>query len=80
MMQKRVRWVLHPVEHHYRMQQSHLRFPTLKTRFYTDTMFSTMKSICGNKCAQVFTNGIGYDLFYLLKREAGAADALNKVI
>jgi hypothetical protein len=29
---------------------------------------------------QVFTNGIGYDLFYLPKKEADAADTLNKVI
>ena len=77
--QKGVRRVLHPVEHCYRTRQSHLRFPMLKTRFYTDTMFSTMKSIRGNKCAQVFTNGIGYDLFYPLKKEADAADALNNV-
>jgi hypothetical protein len=43
-------------------------------------MFSTTKSIRGNKCVQVFTNGIGYDLFYPLKKEADAADALNDVI
>jgi hypothetical protein len=52
----------------------------LKTRFYTNTMFSTTKSIRGNKCTQVFTNGIGYDLFYPLKKEADAADALHDVI
>jgi hypothetical protein len=80
MMQKGVRRVLHPVEHRYRMRQSHLHFPTLKTHFYTDTMFSTTKSIHGNKCAQVFTNGIGYDLFYALEKEADADDALNDVI
>ena len=43
-------------------------------------MFRTTKSIHGNKCVQVFTNGIGYDLFYPLKKEANAADALNNVI
>jgi hypothetical protein len=43
-------------------------------------MFSTTKSIRGNKCAQVFTNGIGYDFFYPLKKEADTADALNNVI
>ena len=78
--QKGVRRVLHPVERWYRMRQSHLHFPPLKTCFYTDTMFSTMKSIRGNKCAQVFTNGIGYDLFYPLKKEADAVDALNNLI
>jgi hypothetical protein len=31
-----IRHILHPVEHHYKTQQSHLCFPTLNTRFYTD--------------------------------------------
>jgi hypothetical protein len=76
-----IRHVLHPVERRYKMRQSHLRFPTLNTRFYTDTMFSmTRKSLRGNKCAQVFTNGLGYDLFYPLKKELEVAVALNKVI
>ena len=43
-------------------------------------MFSTAKSLRGHKCAQVFTNGLGYDLFYPLKREADAAEALNEVV
>jgi hypothetical protein len=43
-------------------------------------MFSTTKSLRGHKCAQVFTNGMGYDLFYPLKREADAAEALNEVV
>jgi hypothetical protein len=43
-------------------------------------MFSTTKSLRGNKCAQVFTNGLGYDLFYPLKKESEVADALNEVI
>ena len=43
-------------------------------------MFSTTKSVHGNKCAQVFTNGLGYDLFYPLKKESEIGDALNEVI
>jgi hypothetical protein len=39
-----------------------------------------MKSIQGNKCAQVFTNGLGYNLFYPLKKELEVGDALNEVI
>ena len=75
-----VRRVLHPVERRYRTRQAHLRFPTLNTKLYTDTMFSTKKSLRGHTCAQVFTNGVGYDLFYPLKRESEAASALNEVI
>jgi hypothetical protein len=47
---------------------------------YTDTMFAASKSLRGNKCAQVFTNGVGYNLFYPLKKESMASEALNKVI
>ena len=74
MMQSGIRRVLHPVERRYKTRQSHLRFPTLNTKFYTDTMFST------TKCAQVFTNGLGYNLFYPLKKESEVGDALNEVI
>lgn len=62
------------------MRQSHLCFPTLNTRFYTDTMFATAKSTRGHKCAQVFTNGSGYDLFYPMKKESDASEALNEFI
>ena len=75
-----VRRILHPVDRRFRTRQAHLRFPNLNTRLYTDTMFAATKSLRGNKCAQVFTNGIGYDLFYPLKKEALASEALNEVI
>jgi hypothetical protein len=43
-------------------------------------MFSHTPSLRHNKCAQVFTNGQGYDLFYPLKKESDAADALNELL
>jgi hypothetical protein len=67
------------MERRYKTQQSHLRFPTLNTRFYTDTMFATAKSLRGHKCAQVITDGSGYDLFYSLKKELDASEAFNKL-
>jgi hypothetical protein len=39
-----------------------------------------MKSLRSNKCAQVFTNSMGYDLFYPLKKESDASEALTEVI
>lgn len=78
--QQGIRRVLHPMERRYRTRQSHLRFPTLNTCFYTNTMFATAKSLCGHKCAQVFTDGSGYDLFYPLKKESDASEALNEFI
>jgi hypothetical protein len=80
MMQSGIRRVLHPIERSYRTRQSHLRFSTLNTRFFTNTMYSMMRSIRGNSCAQVFTNGLGYGLFYPLKKESEVSDALNEVI
>ena len=77
-----IRRILQPVEACYKTHQSHLHFPMLnKWYVYTDTMFSTIKSLHdGNNFAQVFTNGLGYDLFYPLKKELEVADALNKFI
>ena len=43
-------------------------------------MFATAKSTRGHKCAQVFTNGSGYDLFYPMKKESDASEALNEFI
>jgi hypothetical protein len=45
-----------------------------------DTMFSTSRSLRGNKCAQVFTNGAGYDLLYPMRKKSEARDALNSTI
>jgi hypothetical protein len=78
--QQGIRRGLHPVERRYRTRQSHLRFPTLNTRFYTDTLFSTSKSLRGIKCAQIFTNGTGYHLFYPMRKKSEAEEALNEMI
>jgi hypothetical protein len=44
-MQSGIRCVLHPIERCYRTHQSHLRFPTLNTRFFTDMMYLMTRSI-----------------------------------
>jgi hypothetical protein len=46
-------------------------------------MFSMSESspLRGNKCAQVFTNGAGYNLvFYPVRKKSEAGDALNSMI
>jgi hypothetical protein len=60
----------------YKTRQAHIRYPSLNTRFDTDTMFSTSKSLSGNNCAQVFTNGASYNLFYPTWKKSEAGDAL----
>jgi hypothetical protein len=41
---------------------------------------TTSKSLRGNKYAQVFTNGAGYDLFYPMRKKSEAGEALNAMI
>jgi hypothetical protein len=78
--QQDIRRIPHPVERRYKPRQTHLRYPLLSTRFYTDTMFCTSKSLRGFKCAQVITSGAGYDLFYPMRKKSEAEDALNWMI
>jgi hypothetical protein len=78
--QQGVRRVLHPTERRYRTRQTHLRFPSLNTRIYTDTMFASHKSLRGNTCAQLFTNGMGYDRFYPMKTKGDASESLMRFI
>jgi hypothetical protein len=78
--QKGVRTVLHPLTRRYRTRQSHLRFPTIRTKVYTDTMFSSVTSIRQYKCAQVFTTNTAYSRVYPLQSKQNAPDALMKWI
>jgi hypothetical protein len=75
-----IRRLMHPAERRVKTRQNHLQFPSLNTRFYSDTMFSASKSTRGNSCAQVFTNGLGYSLFYPLESKSHAHRALMKTI
>lgn len=56
-----------------------LRYPTLNMHFDTN-IFSSMMSIWGYKCAQVFTNGMGNDMFYPLAKETDTGNALMEVM
>lgn len=71
-----VRNVLIPAERRSRQKTSHLRFPQLAGQQFSDTMFSKVKSTRQNKVGQVFTNGLGFDRFYPLKKKEFAYQAL----
>ena len=75
-----IRKLHNPVERRFHTKQSHLRFPTLLGRFYTDTMFFTRTSIRSHTCAQVITNGLGYTHVYPMKTKSCAPDALTDFI
>lgn len=71
--QSGIRNIYGPGNRKLRQRLWHLRYPKLREKFYTDTMFAAVKSIRGFKGAQVFTNGRGFDVAYphVSKREAG---------
>ena len=55
-----VRSAIGPLTRRYRTNILQLHYRRLVTRFYTDTMFSKTKSLKGNTCAQVYTDGEGF--------------------
>jgi hypothetical protein len=57
MMQHGVRTVVHPMSRRLRVDHLHLHRPRLKGTWYLDTLIAKVKSLLGNKCANVFTNG-----------------------
>ena len=52
-----IRHALHPLRRRYRTDHMSLRYRRLRATFYTDTLFSKVTSIKGNKCAQVYCSG-----------------------
>ena len=54
-----IRHMVHPYDRRYETKFDHLRFPGLRDKYYSDTMFCKIKSIRNNICCQVFTNGKG---------------------
>jgi hypothetical protein len=52
-----IRHAIHPLRRRYRTDHLSLRYRRLKSTFYTDTLFSKVKSIKGNKCAQIYCGG-----------------------
>jgi hypothetical protein len=52
-----VRTAVHPMSRRLRVDHLHLHRPRLKGMWFLDTMIAKVKSLLGNKCANVFTNG-----------------------
>ena len=55
--QHSVRTAVHPMSRRLRVDYLHLHRPLLRGTWYADTLFSKVKSIRGNTCANVFTQG-----------------------
>jgi hypothetical protein len=78
--QEGMRFVDGPLERHLKTSQAHLRFPTLYTRMYSDTLFRGTKSVRGFTCAQLFTDGHGFSRIYQMRSKADAYHALMQFI
>jgi hypothetical protein len=72
--QRGVRQALHPLHRRYRVDHLNLNRKRINDTFYTDTMFSKTKSLNGNQCAQVYTNG-RFTKVYLMESKSSACIA-----
>ena len=81
--QKGIRNAVHPIHRRFRTKQVQLKYDQLGTqhgRFYSDTMFSSVKSTQGNTMGQIFVNDIGFTRFMPMKMKSEAGYALSEFI
>jgi hypothetical protein len=80
MTQSFVRNAVHPIERRFRTKMATLRYNHLKCRFYSDTLFSSKKSILNNQCGQLFVTNFGYVKFVPMQLKSEASEALHELI
>ncbi|MGH7954974.1 MAG: hypothetical protein ACREOZ_03350, partial [Gloeomargaritales cyanobacterium] len=78
--QRGVRNLTSSLDKRFRTQQAQFRYPHLRTHFYSDTMFSDVKSLRGNLCAQVFVTAEEYNRVYPMKLKSEAGEKLNEFV
>jgi hypothetical protein len=69
-----------PYDRKVRQRFNQLKYPTVGGTWYTDTAFGSVKSMRGMNCVQVWTNGLGFDLFHPLAHERDVSQSLSKFI
>lgn len=59
-----------------------LRYPRRRLKMFMDTMFAKIKSLRQCVCAQIYTDGYGYDCFYPMRSHSGenVAHTLDRVV
>ena len=62
----------------YRTRQSQLRYPLLRTKMYTDTMFASQKALGGHTCGQIYATNFDWVRFFPMrkKKEVGLTLAM----
>ena len=81
--QKGIRSMTDHLCRRYRTKHAALRYNQLGGRhgtFYSDTMFSSIKSISGNTMGQIFVNDIGYTYLTPMRLKSEAPNALLEFI
>ena len=78
--QSGVRYATDPIHRRLKTKQAHLRYPSINTTVYSDTMFASLKGVGGDKCAQVFTTDFDYVRFYPMKKKSEAGHKLATLI
>ena len=76
--QMNIRSAILPLTRRYRTDLLFQRLRRLTTRFYTDTAFAKYKSILGNTCVQIFTDGEGFIVAYPMKSKSMAGLQLQR--
>ena len=78
--QKGMRMAVHPVERRFRTAQPHIRKRRIPGPFYSDTAIFPIKSIRGDKYAQITTNGKGFSTFWTMRAKSDANNGLVNFI
>jgi len=74
-----IRHAIHPITRCYRTDYMALRHRRLHTTFYSDTLFSNVRSLTGSKCAQLTTDGL-FTHIYPMASKSFAGTALHHFI
>ena len=70
--------VLHPsLSLQFRTNNHHLRYRGLQHNLYSDTLFVSIVSRKGNKCAQIFATDFGWSCLFQMKLKSKALEALS---
>jgi hypothetical protein len=71
------------LERRLKTKQAHSRYPNLggrHGRFYTDTFFASTPTLRTCKCAQLYTNDIGFMKVYPMQSKSETHETLNAFI
>lgn len=78
--QRGVRTITRPLTRRLRTRQEHLRYHVLNCQFYTDTLFSKVKTLEGNTCGQLYVTDFDFVYFYPMRSKSEAKYSLDALV